>query len=128
VPFKITYTSILRLAQRAAESVSMKDVFTTAGALSSAAKAAGVPDPIRIIDLDTAMRHYGELNNFQDRLFFTKEQVEAHDEARRQAMSAAQAPAQAMAGVQAAKTLADTQMGGNTALSAMLGGQGGAGP
>lgn len=123
VPLKIGYTSILRLAQRATESVGMKDVFQTAGALSSAAKAAGVPDPIRTMNLDDALKHYGDLANFPDRLFFTKDQVAEHDAAREKAMQQAHAPGEAMAGVQAAKTLAQTPMGTDSALSRMLGQQ-----
>ena len=123
VPLKITYTSILRLAQRSAESVAMKDVFQTAGALSSAAKAAGVPDPIRIINLDAALRHYGDLNEFPPTLFFTDGEVVQHDQIRHDEMMKAKAPADAMAGVTAAKTLSETALpGGNTALGAMLGG------
>jgi hypothetical protein len=127
VPLKVGFTSIMRLAQRSAESVSMKDVFQTAGALSSAAKAAGVPDPIRIINLDEALRHYGDLNEFPPSLFFSNGEVAQHDQIRHQAVAAAAAPQAAMAGVQAAKTLSETQMpGGNSALGALMG-QGGGG-
>ena len=70
----------------------MKDTFSTAGALSSAAKAAGVPDLIRIINLDDAMRKYAEMNNFPQSSIFTPEQVQAHDDAREKAMQQAQAP------------------------------------
>lgn len=121
VPLKVSYTSILRLAQRSAESVSMKDVLQTAGALSSAAKAAGVPDPIRTIDLDKALRHYAELNEFPSALFFTDGEVAQHDQIRHEEMMKAQAPQQLQPMVDAAKTLSDTNVGGNSALSAMLG-------
>lgn len=125
VPLKIGFTSIMRLAQRSSESVSMKDVFQTAGALSSAAKAAGVPDPIRIINLDEALRHYGELNEFPPSLFFTPDEVNQHDAIRHQAVAAAAQGPAAMAGVTAAKTLSETQLpGGNSALGALIG-QGG---
>jgi hypothetical protein len=126
VPLRVNYTSIMRLAQRSAESVSMKDFFQTAGALSSAAKAAGVPDPIRIVKLDDALRRYGDLVEFPSTLFFTDGEVARHDQIRTQEMQKAQAPQQAMAAVEAAKTLSDTSLpGGNSALGAMLGqGQG----
>lgn len=131
VPLKITYISIMKLAQRSAEAVSMKDTLATAGALSSAAKAAGVPDPIRVIDLDKALRHYGEISNFPIDCFFTEDEVAKHDAIREQELQKAkmeqQAPQQMTAAVQAAKTLSDTAMpGGNTALGAMLGQGGGA--
>jgi len=122
VPLKITYTSIMRLAQLAAEGVAMKDTLATAGGLSSAAKAAGVPDPIRVIDLDKAMRRIGEINNFPIDCFFTDEQVQQHDQARERGQAQAAAPQQAMAAVQAAKTLADTSTAPGSALSALTGG------
>lgn len=129
VPLKINFVSILRLAQRSAESVSMKDTFATAGSLSSAAKAAGVPDPIRVIDLDKAMRKYGDLNNFPADCMFTPEEVAKHDQIRQQEMQKAQQPQNAMAAVSAAKTLSDTQMpGGNSALGSLLGGAAGGAP
>ena len=121
VPLKIGFTSIMRLAQRSSESVSMKDVFQTAGALSSAAKAAGVPDPIRVINLDKALRHYGDLNDFPPSLFFTDGEVAQHDQIRHEELSKSQAAPQAMAAVQAAKTLADTSMAPGSALSAITG-------
>lgn len=130
VPLKITYVSILKLAQRSAESVSMKDTFATAGSLSSAAKAAGVPDPIRVINLDKAMRHYADINNFPSDSMYTDDEVKQHDAIRQQEMEKAkqqqQAPGAAMAAVTAAKTLSDTSLpGGNSALGALMGQQGG---
>jgi hypothetical protein len=126
VPLKVNYVSILRLAQRSAESVAMKDCFQTGGELSSAAKAAGVPDPLRVLNLDKAYRKYCELNNLDEDLMFTDDEVTQHDHIRAQAQQQAQAPGQAQAAVEAAKTLSDTQLpGGNTALGALTGTQGG---
>jgi hypothetical protein len=126
VPLRIKYLSILKIAQRSAESVAMKDVFATAGALSSAAKAAGVPDPIRVLDLDKAMRHYAELANYPAECILTEDQVREQDKIRAKAQQQAQMPQHAEAAVNAAKTLSETQLpGGNTALGAMMGGQGG---
>jgi hypothetical protein len=121
VPLKINYMSIMKLAQRSAETVAMKDVFGTMGELSSAAKAAGVPDPIRVIDLDKAARKYGELANFPAECFFTEQEVIKHDQAREQGQQQAAAPGQAMAAVSAAKTLADTKLAPGTALGALTG-------
>lgn len=124
VPIKIIYTSILRLAQMGAESVAMKDGFAVGGSLSSAAKAAGVPDPLRIINLDKAYREYLEKNNFPMSTLFTDDEVKQHDMIRAKAQQQAQVPGQAQAAVEAAKTLSDTQLpGGNSALGAMLGPQ-----
>jgi len=124
VPLKITYVSILRLAQRSAESIAMKDCFTTGGELSSAAKAAGVPDPLRVLNMDKAYRKYCELANLEPDLMYSDDEVKQHDAIRSHEMAKAQLPQQAMAGVQAAKTLSETQLpGGNSALGALLGPQ-----
>lgn len=122
VPIRIEFVSILRLAQRAAETASMERTFAVAGNLSSAAKAAGVPDPIRIINLDEALRTYADMTSFPSKVLYTLDQVKQIDtakaaQARAQAMAAATIPA-----VSAAKTLSETQVGGgNNALQAMLG-------
>ena len=103
----------------------MKDVLQTAGGLSSAAKAAGVPDPIRVLNLDKSMKHYADLNNYPNDCIFTDDEVTAHDKIRQQEMQKAQAPQQASAAVEAAKTLSQTNIQPGNALSAMLGPQGG---
>lgn len=129
LPIQLTYISILRLAQLAAESVSMKDTFQTGGALSAAAKSAGVPDPLRTINLDKAYRRYGDRNNFPADLWYSDKEVAQHDAIRQQEMQkaqvASQAPQNMQAAVEAAKTLSETQLpGGNSALGALTG-QGG---
>jgi hypothetical protein len=106
----------------------MKDFFGTMGGLSSAAKAAGVPDPLRIIDLDKSGRRFAEVTNFPTDCLFTDQEVKTHDAIRARAQQQAQAPQQAMAAVTAAKTLSDTNVGdSNNALSQLLGGGGGGG-
>ena len=125
VPLKVTYTSIMRMAQKSAKAVGMKDFFATMGGLSSAAKAAGVPDPLRTVNLDASAREFGEATDFPTHLFFTADQVAQHDQIRQQEMAKAQAPQQAMAAVNAAKTLSQTQIpGGQSALGGLLGGAG----
>jgi hypothetical protein len=121
VPLKINYVSIMRLAQRSSESIAMKDTFVTMGQLSAAAKAAGVPDPIRVFDLDKSARKYADLNNFPSDCVFTEQEVKQHDQAREQAKQQAQAPGAAMAAVNAAKTLSETRVPGGSALESMLG-------
>jgi hypothetical protein len=121
---KISFVNIMRLAQRSAQAVTMKDMFATLGELSSAAKAAGVPDPLRTMKLDEAARDYGDQTNFPTHLWFTKQEVMEHDQARQQAMTKQQAPQNITAAVEAAKTLSQTPTGGGTALSALMGGGG----
>lgn len=123
VPLKINYISIMKLAQRSAESIAMKDVLQTMGGLSSAAKAAGVPDPLRVFNLDKSGKHYADLNNYPADCIFTDDEVAEHDKIRSDEQQKAQQPQQAMAAVTAAKTLADTNIQPGNALSAMLGPQ-----
>lgn len=123
VVLKIKYTSILSLAQRAAESVAMKDVFATGGNLSAAAKAAQLPDPLRIMNLEKAYRKYSVLNNFPMSCIFTEAEVAENDAARDQAVKAQQILPTTMAGVSAAKTLSETDISGGSALNALLTGQ-----
>ena len=127
VPIKIEFVNIMRIAQRSAESVSMKDTFATLGELSAAAKAAGLPDPLRGMKLDDAARKYADVNNFPSDLWWTPAEVLEQDKARAKAQQQQQAPQNAMAAVTAAKTLAETPLGGNNALGALTGQQGGAG-
>jgi hypothetical protein len=127
VPLKIKYTSIMRLAQQSAEAVGMKDFFGTMGGLSSAAKAAGVPDPLRIVNLDKSARHFADITNIPSNLLFTDQEVVSHDQIRAKAMQQAQAPGQAMAAVTAAKTLSDSSASSDNLLGQILGSQGGGG-
>lgn len=122
VPLKFDYISILKLAQRSAETVALKDVLTVGGQMSEAAQAAGLPNPLRIINLDQAMRDYVGLSNVDPVILYTDDQVSQHDEARAAANKQAQLQAAAPTAVDAAKSLAATPMGGNTALSAILSG------
>lgn len=122
MPLKIDFVSIMRIAQRSSESVGMKDFFATMGELSSAAKAAGVPDPLRVVNLDKSARKFGDFTNFPSDCLFTDQEVQTHDQIRQKAMAAQQQPQQAMAAVEAAKTLSQTSTGGGTALGALIGG------
>lgn len=124
VPLKINYVSIMKLAQRSAESVAMKDVLATAGGLSAAAKAAGVPDPIRVLNLDKAMRIYADLSNYPVEAVFTEDEVKQHDAIRQKVQQGQQAMAATQAGVDAAKTLSETQIAPGNALGMLTGGAG----
>lgn len=121
VPIKIDFLSLMRIAQRSSQAVSMKDFMATMGGMSSAAKAAGVPDPLRVVNLDKTATKFADVTNFPSDCLYTDDEVKLHDQIRQQETAKAQAPAQAMAGVTAAKTLSETPIGGNTALSALTG-------
>lgn len=124
IPLKISFLSIMRIAQKSATAVSIKDFMATMGGVSSAAKAAGVPDPLRKVNLDKMADHLADVTNLPADILYTDQEVKQHDQIRQEETQKAQAPAQAMAAVQAAKTLSETQTGGNTALAGMLGNQG----
>lgn len=127
---KIEYTSIMKLAQQSARVVGMKDFLGTMGGLSSAAKAAGLPDPLRVVNLDKTSRAFADVTDFPLDLLFTDDEVAQHDQVRSQEMQKAkmeqQAPGAAMAAVNAAKTLSDTQMpdgqSGLAGLARLVGG------
>jgi hypothetical protein len=126
VPIKITYNSMLRQAQISAETATMEKTFAIAGSMSEAAKAAGRPDPARVLNLDKALRVYGEKVGFEADLFFTPEQVAENDAATAKQSAQQQAMAATLPAVQAAQGLSKTPIGGGqTALGAMLGTQGG---
>lgn len=127
LPLKVDYVSMMKLAQRAAETASMERTFAVAGNLSSAAKAAGQPDPIRVLNLDEALRTYAGLVSFPEKALHTEAEVQQADQARAQQQQQQAALAATMPAVTAAKTLSQTDIGGGqNALQAMLsGGQGG---
>lgn len=126
VPLKFSYQSIMRLAQRSAESIAMKDGFVTMGQLSAAAKAAGQPDPMRRVNLDKSLTHYLELNNFPQSCVYTDQEVQQQDQVRAQVQQQAkqeEAVSQlSKPAVDAAKVLSQTPVGGGSYLASMLGG------
>ncbi len=122
IPLKINYVSIMRLAQLSLESVAIKDVLATGGEMSLAAQQAGLPNPLRIVNLDEAYRHFADINNFPETALYTVEEVQPHDKITAQAKAQAQMPGQAAAMVDAGKSLSETQLSnGSTALDAVLG-------
>lgn len=122
VPIKIDYKSILRLAQSSAQTVAIKDFLAVGGSMSQAAKAAALPDPLRIVNLDEAYRKYGDLSAIDPHIVYTEQEVKEHDAARAQVQSQQQAAGAIAPMVQAAKGLSETSLDGNTALGAILGG------
>lgn len=119
VPMKVNFISRLRMAQRAAEAVTMKDTLQTAGFAGSAAQAAGLPNPIRVINLDKFVREYGDASGFPISLFYTEGEVAENDKVHAQAQQAAAAPGNLAAAVQAAHTLAATPTAPGSALTAL---------
>lgn len=118
IPIKIDFINIARIAQKSAGSIAIKSFLATMGDASSAAKAAGLPDPLRIVNLDKMSRHLGENDNIPSDCLFTPDEVLDHDKVRAKATQQAQMPGMAMAAVNAAKTLSETPTGPGTALAA----------
>lgn len=121
VPLKINYVSIMKLAQNATASVALKDTLQTAGLLDAAAHSSGRPPPSRTIDLDAALKEYGDKNDFPAKLWLPEDVVKRNDAAAAKAAAAAQIPGAVQAAADSAKTLSQASLGGGNALGAMLG-------
>lgn len=124
IPLKFNFIDMVTLAQLGTETAAMEQTFKVGGELATAAQAAGLPNPLRVLNLDESFRVYADKMRYPTKGVFTPAEVAKHDQARAQAKQAAQAPAAAMAAVTAAKSLSETPLGGRTALSAMTGGGG----
>jgi hypothetical protein len=122
-PIKLTYTSMMKQAQRQAQIGSMERTLALAGKLAEAAQVAGVPQPIRVINLDETMRDYCDLSGFPAKDTYTPQQVEQMDQMKAQHAALAQAAQLAQPAVQAAQGLAAIPPdGGNSALGQLVGG------
>jgi hypothetical protein len=124
VPIKLTYTSIMKQAQRQAQLAAMERALSLTGKLAEAAQVAGVPQPLRIINLDETMRDYCDLSGFPAKDIYTKDQVAQMDEAKAHQAALSQAAQLAQPAVQAAQGLAAIPPdGGNSALGQIIGSQ-----
>lgn len=129
MPLKLNYRSIMKIAQEAAETASMERTFAVLGNLSAAAKAAGVPDPIRRFNLDYASTHYAGLQGYPADGIYSDEEVKQMDLVKAKQAEQAQMLQATLPAVQAAHTLSQTQVGGGqSALQMMMGGGGPGGP
>lgn len=122
VPISVTYTSMMKMAQRAGETASMERFFATMGGLAQAAQAANLPSPLRIVNFDESAREYGDRVLFPAKCLYTPAEVSEHDRVAQQQAAMANVAAATLPAVQAAKGLSETQVGGGvSALQAMLG-------
>lgn len=125
MPLKIEYQSIMRMASESAEAVGLKDFLTSMGAASAAAKAAALPDPLRIVNLDEWARAFANATHQKSKILFTETQVKQQDQQRLQALKEEQAnqniAPMTMEAVTAAKTLSETQLNNGSALDAIVG-------
>lgn len=123
-PIKLTYTSMMKQAQRQSQLAAMERSLTLFGKLSEAAQVAQVPQPLRIINLDETARDYCDLSGFPAKDVYSKEQVAAMDDAKHQQAQAQQMAQLAQPAVDAAQGLASVPpSGGQSMLGQMLGNQ-----
>jgi hypothetical protein len=123
VPVSITYTSMMKMAQRAGETASMERTFATLGSLQEAALAASLPSPMRILNLEQCAREYAARMFFPAECLYTPDQVKQNDEAAAQHAAMQQAAEATLPAVQAAHGLSQIPVGGGqSALQAMIGG------
>jgi len=129
IPLKFEFLDMVTLAQLGAETAAMEQTFKIGGELATAAQAAQLPNPLRILNLDESYRIYADRMSFPIKGLFTDSEVAEHDHARETAKAQAQIPPAAMAAVSAAQSLSKTDIGGGqNVLSAVLGNRGSAPP
>jgi hypothetical protein len=133
VALKFDFLDMVTLAQIGAETAAMEEGFRVGGELSEAAKAASLPDPLRIMNLDESFRIYLKRSNFPVKGMFTENEVARHDKARmaavQQKAQAAQLSAATQPAVDAASALAKIPpSGGSSMLGQLMGGGGGNAP
>ena len=121
IKLKISYISIMKLAQRSAELVGIKDCLQVAGGLTLAAQAAAVPIPIRILDLDKTLRRYCELGGLQSDCVRTIKDVQKIDQIHMQKLQEMKQNQASVQAVQAAQALSKTNVGPDNALGQLLG-------
>jgi hypothetical protein len=126
VPLKISYISIMKIAQTGAEAVGLKDFAVTGAAAAQAAQTSGLPNPLRIVNWDKWYRRFAASTNTPIDILYTDDEVKKSDIAHAQLLKQQQAISTGQAGVQAAQALGNTPIGPGTALGAILGHGGGA--
>jgi hypothetical protein len=115
---QVQYVSMLAEAQRAASSAGIERLVAFAGNL-----AAVDPTVLDSLDLVEAVNEYSSVMGVPPKLVRSREQIAELQKARQQEKQMAEAMQVGMAGVQGAKVLSETEVGGgNNALQQMIGG------
>ena len=115
---KIDYISPLYQAREMIETTAIEQLFAFAGSISQV-----FPDSIDNIDSDKAISLYAEHLGVED-IIKVKKQVEQERKEKMDAMAMQQQRQDAMEAIQGAKTMSETPIQDNTALTAMLSGMG----
>lgn len=125
VPLKISYESIIRLAQKASKTVSLKDFATSMGVATAAAKTADAPPPARVVNWDKWTEYFSDAAGLPQDIMFSKDEIKEHDQIRMQEVQNQQQQAQAAQvgklGIDAAKVLTQAPMPNGSALDALIG-------
>lgn len=117
---QISYNSMLAEVQRAVGATGIERLLTLTGSIAGIS-----PEILDNLDLDEVIDEYASLLNVDPRLVRSRKDLAALREARAQEEEEAKAMALTAEGVNAAKTLSETSVGGGqTALTQMLSGQG----
>lgn len=114
---KIEYTSILAQAQKMVATGAVERFMGFAGNL-----AAANPDVLDKVDMDQALDEYGQMLGVPPRIVRPDEQVAAIRQQRAAAVQAQQQAAMAQQAAQGAKTLSETDLKRDSALTRLLGG------
>jgi hypothetical protein len=118
---KVEYVSMLAQAQKMVGTTAIEQLFRFTGNI-----AAVVPDVIDNLDSDAAVYEYGEMLGVPPNIVRSYEEVASMRQQKQQAAAQAQADQQSAqtgaAVVSGAKTLADTKLGQNSALDALMAG------
>lgn len=118
---KVDFISILAQAQQMVATTSIQQSLGFIGSMAGL-----FPDIVDVVDADESAIEYMQANGMPAKCIRGKDQIAAMRNQKAKQMEAAQQQQQAMAMVQGAKTLSDSKMDGNNALSAIMGQPGGA--
>ena len=121
IPVAIEYVSMMKLAQRAAQTAAMERGITVIGGVSAAAQASGAPDPMRIINTDEWTRLYLDQIGFPAKVIYGEDEVAEIDAARMAEKQKQDLMAMVQPAATAAQSLGTVQVGGGqNAVEAML--------
>lgn len=115
----LEFTSILAQAQKMVDIQGIRELASFGGQLARA-----VPDTMDNLDVDKIMRTYGERLGTAPHLIRGADEVAALRQKRAQQQAAQAQQQQAMAAAEGAKTLSQTDTGGDNALTRMMQAQG----
>lgn len=117
VELQIQYVSMLAEAQKATQTAAIERLFQFTGNL------AGIrPDVLDNLNFDEGVDQYADALNVSPRIIFSQEMVQAQRQQRAEQMQEAQMAQDAAGGVEGAKLLSETNVGGGmNALEAILG-------